>query len=100
VQEANVAGRRVDHPARGGGGHDPIGRRELGDLRAEDRVLALERRGVLDRAADGRVQAQQHDLHRHDPDQREGDQRDPGAAADQAIEERMVDEPPEALVQR
>ncbi len=44
---------------------------------------------ALERAPDAGVELQQRQLQRDDPDQREGDDRDPGAAADQAVEQPM-----------
>src|SRR5439155_7920960 len=47
-------------------------------------------RRAPDRAADAGVELEQRDLHEDDPDQREGDERDPRAAREQAVEERVV----------
>jgi hypothetical protein len=41
---------------------------------------------LADGATDARAEAENCDLHRDDPEQGEGDERDPGATTNQAIE--------------
>ncbi len=54
------------------------------------RVLALQQRPVLERAADAAVELEQTELQRDDADQRECDQPDPHAAANQAVEQAVL----------
>ena len=60
-------------------------------------VLGLKARGPLDRAADARAELQHLDLHRHDPDEHHAEERNPGAAADQAVKQPMIGERPDEL---
>jgi hypothetical protein len=83
-----------------GGGHlqahldrlalDALLRAQRRDRRAQLRVLTLERARVLDRAADARVELEHGDLHGDDPAERDGDDRDPRAPPQEAVEEGVV----------
>ena len=100
---APVARAQEAQRGRRGEGHPQVGRQLLdafagGERRvfdAERRVLALERALTQERAPDSGVQLQQPELQRHDPDQRERDQRDQPPAPDQALQQGVTGEPPE-----
>src|SRR5207302_547279 len=61
-----------------------------GVLDAERCILALEPSLALEYAADVGVELEQAELQCDDPDQRERDQADPRAAADQPVDQRVV----------
>jgi hypothetical protein len=66
---------------------DGVARGDFGVFNAEGRVFALQCALVLERTPDAGVELQEAELHRDDPDQREGDEPDPSAAVDQAVEQ-------------
>src|SRR4051794_17052455 len=84
-------GRRDESQPRGLGLEAVVGAQPR-DGGAQVGVLAVEQLGALDRAPDAGVELEQRDLHEDDADQRAGEQRDPRAAGEQALEERMVGE--------
>ena len=54
-------------------------------------------RGGLDRARDAGVELEQRDLHRDDPHQRDADEADPHAPAQEAVDDAVVGQRPDAL---
>jgi hypothetical protein len=96
-QVARLARGRVDHLALGRAVDDAVAGGELGDRALQRHVLLLERALRLYRAADARVQAQQRDLHRHDPAQEDPDQPDAAATAQDAVDDAVVGDPADAL---
>ena len=83
---------RHDHAELAGGGVDPGARLHARHGGAQVGVLALERRGALHRAADAGVELEHRDLHEDDAHEARGDDRDPQAAADEAVQEAGVGE--------
>ena len=61
-----------------------------GDARAQQLVLSLQGGAALERAADAGVELEDLDLHGHDSGQQDAQQRDPHAAADDPVEQRVV----------
>jgi hypothetical protein len=69
----------------------------FGIFDAERRVLTFQETLVLDRATDAGVELEHPQLHRDDPDQRKGEHPDPGASAQQAVEQPVLCERPREL---
>src|SRR5438445_3547076 len=76
-QEARLAGRRHHQAHPLALERDAVARRQARDLGLQGGVLARERAGLLQVAADAGVELEQHELQGDDPDQRKGDQADP-----------------------
>src|ERR1019366_7007413 len=72
---------------------DAVAGGEFGVFDAERGVLALQQRAALERAPDPGVQLEQPELERHDPDQRERHERDPGTAPNQPVEQPVSRDP-------
>src|SRR3954452_16428671 len=89
-EEPDAARRGQDEAQLLGGCLDPLAGGQLRDRRLQRRVLALEGRALLDRTADAGVHAQHRDLHEDDADQPDAEDRDPHAAAHEAIEEPVL----------
>ena len=62
-------------------------------LGAQQLVPSLQRGAALERAADPGVELEHLHLHGHDSGQQEPQQRDPHAAADDPVEQRVVGQP-------
>ncbi len=92
AEELQAADRDETHAELLGLGLDPAAGGEFGVFDAERSVLALQGALALERAADPRVESQQAELQRDDPDQRERHDADPHAAADQAVEQPVAGE--------
>ncbi len=96
----DVRGAGIDeaHLLRGGHHHAHLSRdpldallvRQPSDTGAQKLILGLQGRGALERAPDSGVELEDLHLHGHDARQQDPEQRDPGATANDAVEQGVV----------
>ena len=89
-QEPDGRGLRHHHPHVRRDPLDPLIVGERCNARPQELIAALERGPLLDRPAHARAELQHLDLHRDDPGEHHAEQRDPRAAPDDPVEQRVV----------
>jgi hypothetical protein len=89
-QEANACRGGHQHPTCRGKALNSLVIGQRGDARPQLLVCALESRAALDCPAHAGAELQNLDLHGHDSSQHHAEDRDPGAAADEPIQQRVV----------
>src|SRR5918992_4302303 len=87
LEVADLSGRRVDEPERGGCLLDALAAREARVVVAEAIVLALELRRLLRHLGDVAVHLEQVDVEEDDPREQHADQPDPDPAGEEGVED-------------